>query len=224
VRTPSSPRAVFGVQGASGTLPRRGAAPGSDGTRAEFDLGRTTLRRPRTSRERYTTGLLPVSEVRSCEAGMGSRENTYNRLMPQPCTLCQRPGQVGDRGACNECLSQLGFATPVPEVDPPAAGCARCGHRTLIRVLLRERTASTYARGLAELAPVAATYSSELHSKLWQGSKPAEDPAKPIGIMEARICRACGFTDLYTQRSEDIPIGPEFGTQLLEISDQDPYR
>ena len=71
---------------------------------------------------------------------------------------------------------------------------------------------------------MAATFGLGFSHGFFQGQRPEEDVAKPIGIMEARICRACGLTEIYTQAPETIPIGPEYGTELVEASDTGPFR
>lgn len=140
----------------------------------------------------------------------------------EPCKLCQQPGAMGERGICDQCLEQLGFSIPIPRAVPRRGGCARCGDRTLIRVLLRDRAASYGSN--AKLEPAAVTFGFDLTYGL-RGRRPDEDPSKPIGILEAMICSACGFTDLYVQNPGAIPIGAEYGTELLEAAaDAGAYR
>ncbi len=136
--------------------------------------------------------------------------------MPQPCKLC-KTDTTNDRGVCNDCLGALGFATPIPKAEPPQKGCARCGHLTLIRALLRERTYS----GSEKLEPQAITFG---YVKGFWGMSPSEITGERFGVMEARICKSCGFTDLFTQSPAEIPIGPEYGTELIEVPEPGPYR
>ena len=45
-----------------------------------------------------------------------------------------------------------------------------------------------------------------------------------IGGLEMLICRACGLTTWYALEPGRIPVGPEFGTEILRVPDSDPYR
>jgi hypothetical protein len=142
---------------------------------------------------------------------------------PTACTLCKSTSSpIEWNGACQTCLKRLGFRLPIPTADPPRAGCARCGHRTLVRVLMRERT--NVGGGEQELAPMAVTFGVSFTPHLIGGGQTINElPSKPYGVMEARVCRACGFTDLYVQNPGQIPIGAAFGTEELTIPDE-PYR
>jgi hypothetical protein len=54
---------------------------------------------------------------------------------------------------------------------------------------------------------------------------PSSEDSARIGIIEAYACRGCGFTELYTHGAAAIPIGPEFGTELIDLPPADgPYR
>jgi hypothetical protein len=66
---------------------------------------------------------------------------------------------------------------------------------------------------------LAATYS-------YQGSGMAIGDREPIGVIEAYICRGCGFTELYTRDVDRIPIGPEYATELVDSmpGGEGPYR
>lgn len=66
--------------------------------------------------------------------------------------------------------------------------------------------------------PLAIAYAVHRH-------EPAvNDDAQRYGALVAYVCRACGFTEMYADRPEDIPIGPEFGTELVRASGGGPYR
>ncbi len=43
------------------------------------------------------------------------------------------------------------------------------------------------------------------------------------GFIEAYVCRACGATELFTRDAASIPIGPEYGTELI-VAPGDVYR
>ena len=44
------------------------------------------------------------------------------------------------------------------------------------------------------------------------------DPALPIGVLVAYVCRACGMTELYTAEADRIPIGPQYGTDEVDVA------
>ncbi len=52
----------------------------------------------------------------------------------------------------------------------------------------------------------------------------APDLAEPVGQFEATICSACGFVDWYVLDPASIPIGAEYGTQLVDLRNGGPYR
>jgi hypothetical protein len=41
------------------------------------------------------------------------------------------------------------------------------------------------------------------------------EPIDPIGAFLACICRSCGYTQFFTWNPENIPVGQEYGTELL---------
>jgi hypothetical protein len=49
------------------------------------------------------------------------------------------------------------------------------------------------------------------------------DLREPVGIFETYVCRTCGFTEWYAHDPEAIPIGPEYGTELIDVGG-DPDR
>lgn len=105
----------------------------------------------------------------------------------------------------------------------PRHPCARCGHGELV-VCVARASAST-----ASLAPLAATYQRRLKTPILTGEEEIEyedapDPSAPVGVFVACVCRACGFTDWYALRPETIPIGPAYGTYLVQIGPSTPYR
>lgn len=163
---------------------------------------------------------LQTQECASCRAGKSKTSGLVGT-----CKLCQKSTFINKNAACDDCLKRLGFDVPIPDAEPLRDGCARCRHPSLIRVMLRERTASRYARGLEELAPLAVTFGMGFDHGYFSGQRPEEKPAEPIGILEGRICRRCGFMDLYVQNPSEIPIGLEYGTELLETEEPaTPYR
>ena len=51
------------------------------------------------------------------------------------------------------------------------------------------------------------------------------DPSRFAGVLNVFICRRCGFTQWFAFAPADIPLGPEFGTRLIQGNvDNGPYR
>jgi hypothetical protein len=51
------------------------------------------------------------------------------------------------------------------------------------------------------------------------------DPAQLPGALNIFICRRCGFTQWFAFAPAEIPLGPQFGTRLIQGSaDNGPYR
>src|SRR5262249_36610684 len=106
--------------------------------------------------------------------------------------------------------------------DAPVRPCARCGHREIVVCVARQRTEAT-------LAPLAASYRRKLKTPILTGEEEIEyddrpDTAAPVGVFVAHVCRACGFTDWYALDPQAIPIGPDYGTELVVIEGPHPYR
>jgi hypothetical protein len=46
-------------------------------------------------------------------------------------------------------------------------------------------------------------------------------PWAPMGILVVFACRQCGLSELYTLDADKIPIGPEYGTHLVDYAPVD---
>ena len=112
---------------------------------------------------------------------------------------------------CLPCAKRQGLAKPMPSLRPNVP-CRRCEGTVFVRAFLRNRDTDGEAR-VHTLAPIAAV----------QVVEPAVGH-RHFGRLESYICRRCGFTELYTREPEAIPIGPELGTELLDIGGEAPYR
>ncbi len=49
-------------------------------------------------------------------------------------------------------------------------------------------------------------------------------PERPLGLLEAHVCRRCGFVDWYALDPESIPIGAAHATELVKVGTGTPYR
>jgi hypothetical protein len=41
----------------------------------------------------------------------------------------------------------------------------------------------------------------------------APDPSAPAGLLQALICRGCGFLEWYTAKPEELPVGARHATR-----------
>lgn len=118
----------------------------------------------------------------------------------------------------------------IPPMKHTPSPCLRCGGRTLIRCLPVEqavvegtdyttaclrRMAVTY---VARTTPVTTGALGTSTTELCQ------DPGAAAGALEAFVCKACGHVEWFATGAEDIPIGPEHRTELIELKGQSPYR
>lgn len=129
---------------------------------------------------------------------------------------------------CGVCMEKTGLPPPSRPVRPPSP-CGRCGHREIVRVRMRERTTVPAGDSNAELArPFALTWQlGEDYKSLFSFQKvetAQPDLGEPAGLLEAYVCRACGSTELYARRPDEIPIGPEYGTELIVVPGDGSYR
>lgn len=172
--------------------------------RAIGAIGAAT-RTPPIARDRAEPDSAPALCVRRTGAAAA-----YPRGMEKlTCRLCRRRRLTDDdRRAgefCRRCREDYDAASLGP-VQRPHGPCRRCQFAQLVRVRLRQQVGE-----LRTLAPLAAAFplaESRLHT--------APDRTAPIGVFEAYVCRACGFTELYCTDPGAIPIGPEHGTELVD--------
>jgi hypothetical protein len=146
--------------------------------------------------------------------------------MSTTCRICGDAGEdLGAIGICETCRRRLGLREPGPPLRPPRP-CARCAGTTFVRSFsLRER--APYGRDIVHphLAPLAITFAPAVRDRSFWALRTAEPTrSTPVGIIEAYVCRGCGLTELYTEGAADIPIGPEYGTELIEVTTDGPFR
>ncbi len=136
------------------------------------------------------------------------------------CRICDKEMLPNPNGICTECQRALGVTEGALPSPRPARPCARCGHGLLIRCSVQDRL-GTGASALSQMAPLAVTYERGLVAV-----DRGEDVGSPMGILQAYICRSCGFVDWYATAPEQIPIGPKYGTELVDCSQAEggPYR
>ena len=123
------------------------------------------------------------------------------------------------KALCPDCVRKLGVQHPQTNTSRPPSPCARCGSGILVRCAIRERGGE-----YEHPRPLSATF-GVAESQAWFSDKTSRTASthQPIGLFEAFICRACGFTEWYCHEPDKIPIGLEYGTALVDVS-KPPYR
>jgi hypothetical protein len=131
--------------------------------------------------------------------------------MSARCTICKSRPLTSDSErratVCEVCARQTGIWTYAAAIRPRLP-CRGCGHMQLIRAMARERAAPHLAPLAISFAPVQGE---------WGGADVAADPQRAIGVIVAYVCRGCGLTELYTMAHDQLPIGPEYGTALVDV-------
>jgi hypothetical protein len=144
---------------------------------------------------------------------------------PKYCTVCDKRELWRDddfnTGVCSVCRAHFGLRHQRVASPRPPLPCQRCNHTVLVRCQVRERAARGDEPMSEYLAPLAVTFRRQQRTSFWSGRtkvRDIPDLASPAGMLEAFVCRRCGFVDWYAQSPEDIPIGVEFGTELIDVS------
>lgn len=140
--------------------------------------------------------------------------------MEPRCAVCQKRPVASDREkhmeACTDCITKLGVA-PLPPARRPRTPCMRCQGKSFLRALPREHVyfaqqAHTAALPLYATAPVRPG-TIEL------------DAQQGVGLLEAYICRACGFVEWFCADADKIPAHPLLMTEVIDLDDGgSPYR
>lgn len=143
--------------------------------------------------------------------------------MASICIMCQSAfDNLALDNICQKCRKRA--ALPAAHVMPlrPLEPCRRCHGDSFIRTRVRERAAAGHDHVNAFPAALSAGFLNERKSNFWADKVQEEvDLEQPVGIFEIYICRQCGFTEWYTRGWNDIPIGPEFGTEIFDTSIDD---
>lgn len=136
------------------------------------------------------------------------------------CPVCRHNplDELSDRrrGVCFGCAKHFGLWLEPPTLRPTRP-CQRCGNTQFVCSQLRERGAQS-GHGDAYVAPLGIAMA---HTALGYTTTAEAAPWAPMGILIAFACRACGLTELYTLDADKLPIGPEYGTFLVDCAPQD---
>ena len=135
-----------------------------------------------------------------------------------PCPSCSRKLKTAEerlRNMCDPCSRDTGVWVQVPDLRPPFP-CLRCNHVRFVRAHLRERGATGGDHASEYIAPLAISFATKEAG--FFSVRMRALPAEPIGIIVAYVCQQCGFTELYTMDPGAIPIGPQYGTDVVEVA------
>jgi hypothetical protein len=145
--------------------------------------------------------------------------------MSTTCRICGESGEpLGTIGICATCRQRLGLREPDAPLRP-SRPCGRCGGTTFVRSFaLRERAPYGHDIVHPHLAPLALAFAPAVRTGFWALRTAEPTRSTPVGIIEAYACRGCGLTELYTTDIADVPIGPEYGTELIEVASDGPFR
>ncbi len=148
------------------------------------------------------------------------------------CRMCRRPKltlpEQQEYGVCADCFNLPGFFK-LPPSSRKLEPCRECRGRELVRAVAFERGAFGSDYVTAYAAPLSVAFRQSIKYSFWGGKASAEvteeDVVRPVGWLELLICRACGLATWHALEPQKIPIGPEYGTELLEVEDEGgPYR
>ena len=123
---------------------------------------------------------------------------------------------------CRSCATELGVS-PMRPARRPASPCTKCNGMKFIRVVPRELTPSAGDSHTIAM-PMALVYQYEVRRMHDQSSLLPIDPHKALGLLEAYVCRKCGFVEWYCADPEKIPVGPVYMTEELDYEGETPYR
>jgi hypothetical protein len=141
------------------------------------------------------------------------------------CKICQNELESWEREFCDNCRGTLGIVD-MPPARRPLGPCHKCNGTKLIRVIPRMHTLLTAGpyQTLSVTVPMRLTVVPTLASRWFHERVDHPDPQMMRGLLEAYVCRTCGFTEWYCSDPQNIPIGPEFMTEEIDAGDGGPYR
>ncbi|MCX5741308.1 MAG: hypothetical protein NT062_02285 [Proteobacteria bacterium] len=137
---------------------------------------------------------------------------------PTTCTLCT--GLLNtrierSRRVCDACAAKTGVVVLQPS-QRGRAPCSKCHFTQFVRAVPRELADRD---GHPTAGPMFAAYQipgDELHIE-------PIDTRRGFGVFEVYICKRCGFVEWYCQDPLEIPIGPEYMTEDVDVG-ATPFR
>jgi hypothetical protein len=130
----------------------------------------------------------------------------------------------GPELVCERCRRKLGIVDMPPPRRQPTP-CIKCGGTALVRVIPRDHTIAPGEVGESVAVPMRLSVMPKTTPSFFmsRGVAEAPTPSSGRGMLEAYVCRGCGFVEWYCSDPENIPIGPEFMTEAIN-ADGNPYR
>jgi hypothetical protein len=142
---------------------------------------------------------------------------------PDACRLCAMTfkGRIRsfDPEICKDCAETLKIKK-LPPPRRPARPCERCNGLTFVRSLPRE-----YSGEYDNPYPMTAAQSPTITNRFFGlGNSVNRADPRGHGVLEIYTCVGCGFVEWYCQDPDQIPIGPEHLSDLVDYSPESPYR
>lgn len=140
------------------------------------------------------------------------------------CKVCDER-KPEPNGICTKCMDLLGIIE-MPPARRKAAPCVKCNGMKFVRAIPREHTVVTdHELNTPEIAPMTLTQAPRRAATLFSGLVPAAPSiVRGDGLLETYTCLACGYVEWYVEDPTEIPIGPEYMTELVDYSGKAPYR
>lgn len=141
------------------------------------------------------------------------------------CKLCQREA-AEPNGICTGCMDKLGIIE-MPPPRRPAKPCLKCNGLKFVRVIPREHTIGAGGdMNVAEIAPMTLTQQPKIEHKVFGKGMAVYSPSVVLGegMLETYTCLACGYVEWWCEDPSEIPIGPEFMSDLVDYTPDAPYR
>lgn len=144
--------------------------------------------------------------------------------MDRTCVVCNvnllgTPVQI-DRRTCDACATKTGNIV-LPPPRRRVAPCTKCNHTKLVRCVPRELSVvDNLDHNVPSYGPMFAAY----EIRTLYGKVQPIHARSGFGVLEAYVCRKCGYVDWYCQNPDEIPLGPEYMTEELDVDGEAPFR
>ena len=139
------------------------------------------------------------------------------------CKYCPNFADEGE--LCAPCREKLGLVAGTG--TRPHVPCQRCNHPEHVRALARELQVSNVPYESAAAIPMTVTMAPIAIRTFFRDRPAGVRPgwfADAYGILDMYVCRKCGLTEWYCRDPESIPIGDEYGTEVVSTEGETPYR
>jgi hypothetical protein len=163
--------------------------------------------------------------VRQCRADLAASPRSCDEPAMGNCKLCQ-DNVAESNGLCEKCMDTLGIIEMPPPRRRPTP-CLKCNSMKFIRVIPRAHSVRLgIDRNQPELAPLTLTQAPKLDPRLSGNGFNVIAPSVVLGdgMLEAYTCLKCGFVEWYVEDPEEIPIGPEYMSEVIDYESDAPYR